>query len=79
MEPLIVKDSYVTIYKKNDNIIEIGDIIFYVKNNNFATIHRVVSILEIDGKKYYRTKGDNNEFKDRYLVAYDEVLGLVLK
>ena len=40
-------------------------------------IHRVVEIEEIDGIKYYRTKGDANGTRDNFDVTIDKIYGKV--
>lgn len=40
--------------------LEIGDIIVFNANQAHPIIHRIVNITEIQGVKYYSTKGDNN-------------------
>jgi len=40
--------------------IEVGDIIVFNANRKHPLIHRVVSIQEEKGTRYYETKGDNN-------------------
>lgn len=58
--------------------VKVGSIILFLHFNDHATIHRVVSITELDGKIYYRTKGDANPKKDYYLVPETEVIGVMV-
>ncbi|MFB6135688.1 MAG: signal peptidase I [Halobacteriaceae archaeon] len=39
--------------------------------------HRVVDVVDRDGERYFRTKGDANEEPDRALVPPDNVVGVV--
>lgn len=44
-----------------------------------TVIHRVVGmVVQYDGVVYYRTKGDNNQFADPWLVRQNEVIGVPL-
>ncbi len=61
------------------NDIEVGDVVIYnAKWYPDPVIHRVISIDEINGSKYYTIKGDNNEAADPYLVSPDQISGRVL-
>ncbi len=72
--------GYVVICKKinskDASNIKIGDILQYQLERN-AIIHRVTNIEEEDGKLYFTTKGDNNEFPDTKRVEENQVMGIV--
>lgn len=40
--------------------LKIGDIIVFEANQKYPIIHRIVNISEVNGRKVYSTKGDNN-------------------
>lgn len=42
------------------NNLNLGDIIIFEGNQRYPIIHRIVYISEVNGKKVYSTKGDNN-------------------
>jgi len=44
--------------------IHIGDIIIYRTCNGRLVIHRVIDIIRMEGRVYYVTKGDGNEWID---------------
>jgi len=44
--------------------ISIGDIIIYKTCDGKLVIHRVIDIVKVEGKIYYTTKGDGNEWID---------------
>lgn len=83
MEPNVkVYDAVFTI-RKNQEQIKVNDIITFVSQNpqhNSATVtHRVIGVVKLDdGRISYRTKGDNNNVADSYLVNYNNVIGKVL-
>ena len=70
-------DAILTYKEKNINRINVGDIIvFDTRKNTF--VHRVVEIEEIDGIKYYRTKGDANNTIDNIDIKFEDIKGKVL-
>ena len=70
-------DAILTYKEKNINRINVGDIIvFDTRKNTF--VHRVVEIEEIDGLKYYRTKGDANNTRDNIDIKFEDIKGKVL-
>lgn len=73
------------------NNIEIGDVIVFIQEQNpiqEPIIHRVVNILEEDGKRIFQTKGDHNQdminvstqskYLNEYYIPEDEVVGKAL-
>ena len=64
------------INSKDASNIKIRDILQYQLERN-AIIHRVTNIEEEDGKLYFTTKGDNNEFPDTKRVEENQVMGIV--
>lgn len=52
------------------------DIIYYRKNNKYI-IHRIVEIINEDDKKYFITKGDNNNTIDNWKVTEEEIIGVI--
>ena len=79
MEPNIpVNDMIITKKIKSDDI-KVGDIISYKDDtNNIVITHRVVSIQEVEGVKYFETKGDNNKSADKGFVSYSQIKGKYL-
>ena len=55
----------------------IGSILLFMHHEDHATVHRVVGIIKIENKTFYRTKGDANIKKDYYLVPEEEIVGIV--
>jgi len=67
----------VVIYEKYDNqIIEENQIIAF-KKNEVLTIHRVISVENINGEIRFTTKGDANESLDEGYVFQDQIVGVV--
>lgn len=76
MTPALKKSDRVKIKSTKFHPVKIGSIILFVHFNDHTTLHRVVSITELNGKIHYRTKGDANPQKDYYLVPENEVIGV---
>lgn len=49
-------------------------IVYSIGDTN--VVHRVVETLNIDGKIYYRTKGDMNNMPDANLVGINQIKGI---
>ncbi len=75
MEPLLqTGDVVIVIRSKNINI---GDVVVYKKYDGVLIIHRVVKFLNLNGKIYVVTKGDNNFFTDPPISKH-QIIGKVL-
>ena len=74
----------VVVNKRVDNPkeIKVGDVITFTSTGTLTqgkTItHRVIEVVEKDGKYYYRTKGDNNMTPDASPAEFDYVIGKVI-
>ena len=64
------------VYDGNYVTLNVGDVIVFQTFDKIL-IHRVVEIEEIDGVKYYRTKGDVNGSRDNIDVTKDKIYGKV--
>ena len=76
MTGTINKGDAVIAYKAINPQIEVDDVIVF-EAPGMIVIHRVIGIEEIDGVKYYRTKGDANQTKDNFEVTMDKIKGKV--
>lgn len=52
------------------------DVIAFRDSENTVTTHRIIEIVEKNGKTYFVTKGDNNNTKDQNLVELTDVEGI---
>lgn len=82
MEPAIkVYDVVLEFRVKDESELEIGDVItFYsdiIDTGGYTVTHRIIDIYEKEGKKYYVTKGDNNQSKDDGDITFDHIVGEV--
>ena len=76
MTGTINKGDAVIAYKSINPQIEVNDVIVFEIPGK-VVIHRVIDIEEIDGIKYYRTKGDANPTKDNFDITMDKIKGKV--
>ena len=80
MEPKIkVYDVILDTRVDSPDEIRVGDIITFVSTSSLSQgmiiTHRVVDIINENGKISYVTKGDNNEIQDGAAAPYENVLG----
>lgn len=86
MEPTLKVGDLVVIKGVEPRYISNGSIIvFYVSNHYgedaYRIVHRVITILEVNGQYYFETKGDNNPVSDFYRWQYipeSHVIGVVI-
>ena len=79
MRPLI-GDATILIFIENitREDIKIGDIVSIKLDKNKNLLHRVVKITIIDGKTYYRVKGDNNPMPDKEQWEFKDIRAKVV-
>ena len=73
MEPDLYPGDIVVVINKNKINFNIGDIITFKKYNTVIT-HRIIDL----NNNGYITKGDNNNFKDSFIVENKDIIGKVL-
>lgn len=74
MKPNINAGDVIIIEPKKEEEIKIGDVITFQRKGEFIT-HRIINIEEIDEKKIYITKGDNNNVEDSETITFNEIEG----
>lgn len=80
METSIYRGDVVIVKKVAKNNLEklqVGDILVYNYHNR-VIVHRIYTIKENNGDIQIRTKGDNNEKPDAWLVNKNDISGTVL-
>lgn len=78
MEPEISSGDVVIVNDVKQQDLKAGDIITYSVGTSKQTVtHRIINIVQKNGKTYYQTKGDNNNSTDSDLVEYEKILGTV--
>jgi signal peptidase len=79
MQPTIEAGDVVVVAETPPEKIEAGDVLAFdrIEGDDKRTTHRVVEVVERDGERYFRTKGDANEEPDAHLVPADAVIGTI--
>ena len=75
METTINIGDLVIVKKVNSSSIHTGDIIAF-KNGNIVISHRVKEVINDSGTYKFKTKGDNNNVADDFIVNYDANEGI---
>ena len=75
METTINIGDLVIVKKVNSNSIHTGDIIAF-KNGNIVISHRVKEVINDSGTYKFKTKGDNNNVEDDFIVSSDAIEGI---
>lgn len=74
MEPTIMTGDAILVKEVPQKEIKTNDIISFSQGETIVT-HRVIEIVEENGVKKYKTKGDNNNTEDREKIAYEQIEG----
>lgn len=74
MEPTIMTGDAIFVKKVPQSEINVNDIISF-QDGNVITTHRIIEILEENGVKKYKTKGDNNNVEDKQKIVYEQIEG----
>lgn len=77
MEPEINKGDVIIVSKIGEKEIKVNDTITFLEDGQNIT-HRVIEIIEKDGNREFRTKGDNNKVEDIKAVMYEDINGKVI-
>lgn len=75
METTINIGDLVIVKKVNSSSIHTGDIIAF-KNGNIVISHRVKEVINYSGTYKFKTKGDNNNVADDFIVSSDAIEGI---
>lgn len=78
MYPEIASGDLIICHTIEAEEVQVGDVItFYdpMGNGTSVVTHRVLEIVEEDGKLSFRTKGDNNNAEDQVLVPEKSLIG----
>lgn len=79
MEPALSSGDVAVVDAVGVGAIERGDIINFQRDEDTrTTTHRVIEVVERDGQRAFRTKGDNNEDPDQGVVTQSELRGRVM-
>ena len=79
MYPLIESGDLIICHTEEPENIQVGDVISFFDpagNGSSIVTHRVIEVMETDGKLAWRTKGDNNNTEDRLAVTEDKLVAV---
>ena len=78
MYPTFERGSVAIIKKIDEDYseLDVGEIIAYHYENKIIA-HRIAKITEINGKKYFYTKGDANNSLDNYVIGEEMIMGTI--
>ena len=74
MEPTIKKQDAILVKEVPQDEIRSNDIVAFTQGKNKVT-HRIIEIIEENGSKKYKTKGDNNYTEDKEKITYEQIEG----
>lgn len=74
MRPVLQPGDMIVTKEINPQNITVDDVITYWVGDKLVT-HRVIDVVNKDGKLLFETKGDNNNIEDQELVQSDKVVG----
>lgn len=75
MEPTFQTGSIISIKLANKySTYQKGDVIMFRKEEKLIT-HRIIEIIQENGKVLYKTKGDHNNAPDVWMVSTENVIG----
>lgn len=75
MEPYLKVGDMIIVKEIDSDEIKKGDVISFWEGESLVT-HRVEEILEENGEKHFKTKGDNNNKEDEKLVTNSNIEGI---
>lgn len=78
METSIYTGDLVFTKMVDTSTLKVDDIIAFRNENDKVTTHRIIEIVNDNGIKKFKTKGDNNNTEDANLVALDDVEGIYI-
>lgn len=75
MEPDIKVGDVVVVKKVDGTDVKAGDVVTYKIGNDVYVTHRVIEVVEEDGKFLFKTKGDANNKEDDGLIKEEDLVG----
>lgn len=77
MTPTIPKGALSIVSERPASEVRVGDVVTWRGDNGVYVTHRVTELLEADGQRYVRTKGDANATADPEPVPERAIVGVV--
>lgn len=79
MQPEIASGDLIVCRTIKAEDVKVKDVISFFDpagNGSSIVTHRVIEIVEKDGERYFRTRGDNNNTEDKHLVPSENLVGV---
>ena len=77
MRPLLEPGDMIVVKDVDYKNVNTGDVITFKVNGTTLVTHRVVDIVEKNGKISFRTKGDANNTEDSELITPERLVGVL--
>lgn len=75
MEPAYPTGSMIYVQDVDPMELETGDVITFKLSGETIATHRIIEVVEEDGQRCFRTKGDANDVEDGSLIPVNHVIG----
>lgn len=75
MEPEYRTGSVIYVRQADTDTLEAGDVITFRLSGSTIATHRIIEVIEEDGRRLFRTKGDANDVEDASPVSESNVIG----
>ncbi|MCP8615770.1 signal peptidase I SipW [Salirhabdus salicampi] len=77
MEPTFSTGSVIALKPVEDpSVLKTNDIVTFMQRDNSFVTHRIIDVIDREGRLYFQTKGDNNAQPDMNLVPAINVTGV---
>lgn len=81
MKPYFDAGAFILVKEIPPEDIKVSDVIAYkltTEPGSERITHRVIEIFDVDGKKEFKTQGDNNNTPDRNNITEDRLIGKIV-
>ncbi len=78
MEEEIYKGDLIITKIVEPKSLKVRDVIAFRDGEGTVTTHRIIDLVQENGKTYFITKGDNNSTQDQNLVGFEDVEGIYI-
>lgn len=76
MKPTLNEQDVVIVKGCKSDELKLGDIITFNRQEEIIS-HRIIDIFKEENKLKIKTKGDNNEIEDNFILEEEEIIGKV--
>lgn len=76
MKPTLNEQDVVIVKGCKNDELKIGDIITFNRQEEIIS-HRIINIFKEENKLKIKTKGDNNEIEDNFILEEEDIIGKV--